>query len=171
MLKPLIVGITGVAIALTQAACFHASLATPRESLIVESSQAIALSEEEQVIYQQINQHRQSIGLSPLKLSPSIVEQARQHSQSMAKGRVPFSHQGFEQRIKAIGQEISYRRAAENIAVNQGYSDPATQAVQGWLASTSHRQNIEGQFNLTGVGVSQNRDGEYYFTQIFVLER
>lgn len=122
----------------------------------------------EQSIHQQINQYRQSRNLAPLTLDPRISERARIHSQNMASGRVPFSHEGFEQRVRAIGRAIPYRQAAENVAYNKGYPDPGRQAVQGWIKSTGHRINIEGQYNLTGIGIVKNAKGEYYFTQIFI---
>lgn len=125
----------------------------------------------EQAVLTQINQYRASRKLPPLALDARISEQARMHSQSMASGRTPFSHNGFQQRVQAIARTIPYSRAAENVAYNQGYSDPVRQAVQGWLQSTGHRQNIEGTFDLTGVGIAQNAKGEYYFTQIFIRRR
>jgi uncharacterized protein YkwD len=87
----------------------------------------------------------------------------------MAKGNVSFGHDGFSQRVKAIG--IPYKKAAENVAFNQGYTDPATVAVKGWIKSDGHRKNMEGDFDLTGIGIAQNARGEYFFTQIFVLKR
>jgi uncharacterized protein YkwD len=30
---------------------------------------------------------------------------------------------------------------------------------------------MEGNFNVTGIGVAKNDKGEYYFTQLFILER
>lgn len=125
----------------------------------------------EQSIHQQVNQYRQSRQLPPLKLDPRISQQARIHSQQMAAGTVPFSHQGFSGRVQTVGQQIPYRRVAENVAYNQGFAEPATEAVRGWIESTHHRQNMEGQFKLTGVGVAKNAAGEYYFTQIFLLQR
>lgn len=125
----------------------------------------------EQAIYTQINQYRKSKGLSPLTIDARINQQALAHSQAMASGKVPFSHAGFEQRVKTIGKTIPYQSAAENVAYNMGYQDPATQAVQGWLKSPGHRKNIEGQFNLTGIGIAKNAKGEYYFTQIFIRRR
>ncbi|MEQ9369593.1 MAG: CAP domain-containing protein [Coleofasciculus chthonoplastes F3-SA18-01] len=122
----------------------------------------------EGLVHQQINQYRQSQNLPPLTLDASISKEARRHSQAMATGRVPLGHGGFEQRVRAIAQSMSYRQAAENVAYNQGYSDPATQAVQGWLKSPGHRKNIEGDFDVTGIGVSKNAKGDYYFTQIFI---
>ena len=135
------------------------------------NSSSSSISALEQSIYQQINQYRQSQNLPPLQLDPRISQQARQHSQAMAAGKVPFSHNGFEQRAKALGEEIPYQSVAENIAFNQGYANPATEAVQGWLNSSGHLKNIVGQFDLTGVGVAKNAAGEYYFTQIFIKRR
>ncbi|HEY8392853.1 MAG TPA: CAP domain-containing protein [Capillibacterium sp.] len=72
----------------------------------------------------------------------------------------------FQERVAAAG--IPYKSAAENVAYNN-YSDPAMAAVEGWSASEGHRRNIEGHFDLTGIGVFQNEQGYYYFTQLFLL--
>lgn len=125
----------------------------------------------EQSVYQQINQYRRTRNLPPLTLDSRMSNEARLHSQAMASGRVPFSHEGFQQRGDRLNQVIPYRSVAENVAYNQGYSDPGEQAVQGWIKSTGHRENIEGQYNLTGVGIAKNAKGEYYFTQIFIQRR
>lgn len=125
----------------------------------------------EQAVHTQINQYRQQRGLSPLTIDKNISDIARTHSQNMAKGTVPFSHNGFQERVGAIALTISYNSAAENVAYNMGYTDPATKAVQGWLNSTGHRQNIEGNYNMTGIGVAMNAKGEYYFTQLFIRSR
>jgi uncharacterized protein YkwD len=63
---------------------------------------------------------------------------------------------------------MSCRHTAENVAVNQGYRNPASEAVRGWLASRGHRENIEGPYQSTGVGVASDAAGNVYFTQIFV---
>ncbi len=125
----------------------------------------------EKSIHQQINQYRQLRKLPPLALDARISEQAKIHSQNMASGKVPFSHQGFDERVSAIRRQIPYRAAAENVAFNQGYPNPGEQAVDGWIKSNGHRVNIEGQYNLTGVGVVKNAKNEYYFTQLFINRR
>ncbi|MGA7937485.1 MAG: CAP domain-containing protein [Kovacikia sp.] len=130
-----------------------------------------ALQVMEQAVYTQINQHRSSRGLLPLTLDTRISAQARTHSQAMASGSVPFSHNGFQERVKAIARTIPYTSAAENVSYSKGYQDPATQAVKGWLKSPGHLKNIEGKYNLTGIGVAQNAKGEVYFTQIFITRR
>ena len=125
----------------------------------------------EKSIFQQINQYRQSRHLPPLTLDARISAQAKIHSQNMANGKVPFSHQGFDERVSIINRQIPYRAAAENVALNQGYANPAAQAVEGWIKSEGHRVNIEGQYNLTGIGVVKNAKNEYYFTQLFINRR
>jgi uncharacterized protein YkwD len=50
---------------------------------------------------------------------PVSAQQSRIHSEAMASGQVPFSHNGFEGRVKAIAKSIPYRSAAENVAYNR----------------------------------------------------
>lgn len=135
------------------------------------STTASSLSAIEKSAFDQINKYRASKGLPALTWNAAIAEQSRKHSQNMANGKVPFSHDGFQQRVAVIAKTVAYRGAAENVAYNQGFTDPAAQAVQGWLKSTGHRTNIEGNYNLSGIGVAKNAKGEYYFTQIFIRSR
>lgn len=128
----------------------------------------ISLAALERTVYQQVNQYRRSHNLPPLAIDERISQQARLHSQAMANGSVSFSHNGFEQRVQAIAQAIPNRGTSENVAYNQGYSDPVAQALRGWIASEVHRRNLEGQSTMTGIGVVQNSRGQIFFTQLFV---
>ncbi|MGB7709404.1 MAG: CAP domain-containing protein [Microcoleus sp.] len=128
-----------------------------------------AITDLEKAVNLQINQYRASKKLPPLSIDPRISQQARIHSENMASGKVKFSHDGFDGRVKAI--TIPYQSVAENVAYNMGYSDPVRNAVDGWIKSDGHRKNMEGQFNLTGIGIAKNAKGEYYFTQLFVRSR
>ncbi len=137
------------------------------QTLAAQSSTASSMAALESSVLQQINQYRKKKGLSQLSSNATITQQARQHSQDMASSRI-LSHDGFDTRISTIGKSIAYRSAAENVAYNMGYSAPDRQAVEGWLKSPGHLQNIEGSYTLTGIGVTKNAQGEYYFTQIFI---
>ncbi|MBW4623332.1 MAG: CAP domain-containing protein [Cyanosarcina radialis HA8281-LM2] len=136
------------------------------DRLPINTPKPISANALERAVHEQVNQYRQSRNLPPLTLDPRMSQVAREHAQAMAEGKAPFSHQGFKERIVAIS--IPYRTAAENLAFNQGYSQPDRSAVEGWIKSPGHRQNMEGNFNLTGIGVTQNANGEYYFTQLFI---
>ncbi len=120
----------------------------------------------ERAVYKKINAYRVRKGLDELRWDGRLAAQARGHSVAMARGKQAFGHGGFDQRVKATGLEFT--SAAENVGENQGFDDPAAQAVEGWLHSHGHRTNIEGRFNLTGVGVARGRNGTFFFTQIFM---
>ena len=139
-----------------------------RTTGIVVAQSNSELTDLVQQVHQQVNQYRRSQNLPPLQLNAQISQQAKKHSENMAQDVVKFSHKGFEDRIKALESDISYSQAAENVAQNMGYRDPVSQAVAGWIKSEGHRQNIVGNYNLTGVGIAKNQQGEYYFTQIFI---
>jgi uncharacterized protein YkwD len=129
------------------------------------------ISEIEARVHTLVNQYRVDKGYAPLTQSDIIAAQARKHSRNMADGTVPFSHDGFPERVEEIRKQIDIGGAGENVAMNSGYSDPARVAVEGWLKSEGHRGNIEGNYDLTGIGVAQNSNGTYYLTQIFVKSR
>lgn len=121
----------------------------------------------EQEVHQLINQYRVSKNLSPLIAHEIITEQARMHSQAMATKKIPVDHSGFDQRVDIISQALPLSAAAENIAYHTGYAHCAEGVTQNWLKSTAHRENIEGDYHLTGIGVAMDSHGACYITQIF----
>ena len=113
-----------------------------------------------------VNQHRQNKGLTPLQMNNTISAEAEKHSSDMAARSVVFGHDGFENRVKKITQQLGgVRASAENVANGQL---SAKEVVDGWLKSNGHRRNIEGNFTLTGIGVVADRNGTLFYTQIFV---
>ncbi len=148
----------------------------PRPNAMNTNLASSSIADLEKATHEQINKYRVSKKLPPLSVDPRITQQARIHSENMASGKVKFSHDGFDGRAKAILSEgsanaIPYQSVAENVAYNMGFSDPVRNAVDGWIKSDGHRKNMEGQFNLTGIGIAKNAKGEYYFTQLFVRSR
>ena len=115
-------------------------------------------------VHNLINQHRQSIGLPALVWSDTVAVQCIIHSENIASGAVPFGHDGFSGRVAAIGQTISWTSAGENVAG----AGSASVAVQLWLNSPGHRSNIEGDFDIAGVGVAVHPVYGYVYTQIFI---
>lgn len=112
-----------------------------------------------------VNLHRKSIGLRPLKLNSVESSVANKHSVNMATGKVPFGHQGFNDRAKSLRKKLgSITMVGENVASGQM---TAKEAVDGWLQSPGHKRNIEGDFTMTGIGSAKARNGMIYFTQIF----
>ena len=116
-----------------------------------------------------INKYRQSKGLNQLVAEPTIAAQAEKHSANMATKKVAFSHDGFEQRVGSISQKLgALKLSAENVAYG---NLNAKEVVDIWLKSPGHRKNIEGKFQLTGIGVATAKDGTIFFTQIFASKQ
>jgi uncharacterized protein YkwD len=112
-----------------------------------------------------VNAYRGKKGLPKLEMNPIMSAEAQTHSENMAAHRTSFGHSGFQSRVKRITAKIDGMQAwAENVAMG---STTAKEVVENWLKSPMHRQNIEGRYNLTGIGVAADRKGNLYFTQIF----
>jgi uncharacterized protein YkwD len=113
-----------------------------------------------------INQHRKAIGLGELQMLDIANAEAQRHSADMVNGTSPFGHDGFENRVADIRKTTGFiSGAAENVAYG---NLTAAQVVDGWLHSPGHKKNIEGNYNLTGIGTVQREDGTIFFTQIFI---
>jgi uncharacterized protein YkwD len=122
----------------------------------------------EQRIFRMVNDHRRSIGRKDLVWNEGIAAEARAHSADMAEGRVGFGHDGFNDRVGRLQNVLPWQAAAEVVA----FSGNAEGAFDGWLKSAEHRPCIEGDFDLSGVGVVQTRSGQsYYFTGILLKSR
>lgn len=118
--------------------------------------------------YQLTNEFRATQGLPPLTWNDGMALIGKGHSDDMAAGRVPFSHQGFNNRFRAFPFRFT-RGGAENVAMNAGIADVAKVAVDGWINSPGHRKNMLGNFNYSGIGVTQGAQGAWYLTQLFAL--
>jgi len=111
------------------------------------------------------NTFRAQNRMPPLKWSQALCDIAEGHAKQMARGEMPFSHQGFDDRVRRY--PFAHMSAAENLAYNSGVSDAAGAAVQGWIKSPGHCKNLLGMFNLCGVGAAQSSSGQFFFTQLF----
>ncbi len=145
-------------------------------ALIILTQQSIAAkiskvdvnsdAENQKMILYYVNTYRLKHHLAPLMMSTVISEEAAKHSRDMAKKIMPFGHTGFNDRIKRLYQQIKEcRGGAENVAY---YKLDAKKLVEQWIASPGHRRNIEGNYNLTGIGIAHNKKGWAYYTQIFL---
>ena len=127
----------------------------------------------ETAVFDGINAYRTSQGLSALQRRANIAAVAREHSAAMANGSVPFSHDGFTDRFKDI-QTLNGSRGggSENVAFATDRPALVDTIVNGWIASEGHRQNIIGNYDLSGIGTAYDpATDRYYFTQLFLANR
>jgi uncharacterized protein YkwD len=135
-------------------------------------SGAVYRSGLEQKTFSLINQYRKSHELPLLAWDDSIAKVARAHSKDMATGEVDFGHEGFSDRISYLKTVMTgLWGAGENVLMTSEPDQVAQRAVALWLRSPHHLENIRGDFNYSGLGVWQNKNGAIYFTQIFVKIR
>ncbi|EWH13329.1 hypothetical protein KLA_10408 [Cellulophaga geojensis KL-A] len=120
-------------------------------------------AELENNLFIQVNSHRESLGLQPLKTSTIAKKYATSHSEYMANTK-DLSHANFEERAKAIANETGANYIAENIA--SSYTS-AQETLQSWLQSEGHKANLEGDYTHTGISVMHKQNGDYYYTQLF----
>ena len=60
----------------------------------------------------------------------------------------------------------------ENVAYDFILRDDLVSGVmQRWMNSSTHRDNILGNFNVIGIGIWPAGDGKLYFTQLFARTR
>jgi uncharacterized protein YkwD len=110
-----------------------------------------------------INDHRASIGLSPIKKDQQYASAyAVDHTQYMIDTQ-KISHDNFNVRSNAL-KERGAKIVGENVAY--GYAT-AEAVVHAWLNSPGHKKVIEGAYTHSGFGIMQNDKGTYYFTQLF----
>jgi uncharacterized protein YkwD len=120
----------------------------------------------------QINDHRSSMGLVALKVSPTLTNAAVWKALHMARyaymthdDPAPPIARTVPDRLEACGYPSRTTGWGENIAY--GYSSPSS-VVQAWLNSAGHRANIENaSYRSTGVGAAMSASGVLYWSQEF----
>ena len=119
-----------------------------------------------------VNAQRTAGGLAPLEMDPTLAAIGRERARDMIDNRY-FGHNGpdgalaVQTLLSKYG--VSFALAGENLARNN-YSQPETVAIaiQGFLASASHRDNLfEGAYKRLGVGARQDGSGMFYYALVF----
>jgi len=116
-------------------------------------------------VLKQTNQFRRSKGLNPLAMLDQLNSIAKKHSEDMARGVVPFGHDGFYQREAVEKKKI---KGVSTFGENVAYGPTSgKQVVLMWESSAGHRHNLLGPFKYIGIGIAKDKQGRIYYTQIF----
>jgi uncharacterized protein YkwD len=126
----------------------------------------VILENFEQDIVNLINVYRDTTGKNTLAIDSIVLREARIHSINMATGKTPFGHDGYQVRAERIFNETGGTSFGEKVA--EGNYPTADYFIDSWLNSPSHKENIDGDYNYTGVGVAETETGIKYCTQIFL---
>ena len=129
----------------------------------------------ERAVFELINKKRAEAGLTLLIWNDDVAKIARTHSEEMANNKF-FDHKGLDgsmvnNRADTVGLS-KWRSIGENIAYNRGFANPLEFAVESWMKSPAHRDNIlNNRWQESGIGIAIMADGTYYFTQVFLLRK
>jgi uncharacterized protein YkwD len=146
------------------AACTEASPAAPTATPFSGSAPTVAAT-----AFELVNDARAENGLARLENDDALAAVAEAYSCRMANENF-FSHtdpsgEAVDARMEAAG--LDYLKVGENLARIENADDPAQVAVDGWLESPTHAENIfRPEFTRSGMGVCGS-GGVLYFTQVF----
>ncbi len=127
----------------------------------------IKLENEHYILLDKINDERAMYNLPPLKFRDDLNLIARQKAEDLVENNY-FAHTSEKygkifDMLKA--NEIDYKIAGENLA-GASKSDIA---VDGWMNSPSHRDNIlEEKYEYTGLCIIESKTFGKVFVQIFL---
>lgn len=111
-----------------------------------------------------INKHRISLGLSELQIINHISFKSEEQCEYMITNNV-VNHDNFVARSENIIKVLGAKKVGENIAYN--YTTPQS-AVDAWIRSKGHKENLEGDYTHFGISVRENpANGKKYYTNIF----
>ncbi|MCL2860474.1 MAG: CAP domain-containing protein [Oscillospiraceae bacterium] len=143
-----------------------------QNKVVAEYNQSVEnsiLSKVEQETLGLINQERTSRGLNILKLDSTLQYLAEEKAEDIVKNNY-FAHysnkygSAFDMMKSA---NVEYRVAGENLAE----SPDIKEAVNAWMNSESHRENIlDENFQYTGMAVIKTKDRGYIFVEMFICK-
>jgi uncharacterized protein YkwD len=128
-------------------------------------------------LHQRINATRARHGARALIMDDALNRAAEGHAVELAR-RGELTHESTEpgrhsmtDRIDAAG--ATWRRAAENLVRIGAQQDAvAALAVEVWLSSAGHRQNLlEPAYTHTGIGIARDSGGQWFMVQLFTVPR
>jgi len=134
---------------------------------LFNSEDSLSSADVEARVFKIVNDYRLRIGRNALAWNDAMADEERAHSQAMASGQVPIGHQGFEARIARISEIIPWSVISENVA----FYGSAEDALDAWLKSPDHQVIIEGDYDLSGVGVAKNSSNSFYYISQMFLKR
>jgi uncharacterized protein YkwD len=129
----------------------------------------------ERLTFELINQQRAKTDVPPLAWCDDAAKIARLHSENMANYNF-FSHTGLDgllvnDRADFFGVK-KWQAIGENIAYNQGFENPVEFAVERWMQSPKHRDNLlNSRWKESGIGIAVTANGTYYFTEVFLMRK
>ncbi len=153
------------------------SSCAPKASLSASDSRPIPVSasdgEASNLLFDQVNSYRKSVGKPPLHRNPNLDKLARSHAEFMRRNRGKFkvygtnvSHDGFEARTVIARQQYGMSTFHENVAA----APKGTSLLKSWVDSHPHELAIRSTWSDSGIAVVKDSDGTMFATQVFGMK-
>ena len=131
-----------------------------------------SLEQTESEIFALVNEQRRRGGLKALEWDDELARLARDYSGKMARGGF-FDHHDSEGKTVVERAEHArikdWAKIGENLFYCEGTDKFSRLAVRGWMESPTHKDNIlDRDWNRSGIGIYEARDGGIYVTQVFI---
>lgn len=116
------------------------------------------------------NEQRRQYHLPELKYNAELSKTAQFHAEDMAENDY-MSHTNqngddLAERVLA-NSDYRYQKVGENLYCRWPFNEP-NQAVEGWMKSTEHRENLlNREFQELGIGYAQGNGDKHYYVQVF----
>ena len=120
-------------------------------------------------VFELVNAEREKAGVPTLDFRDDIAEAAILRAQEIVSS---YTHTRLDgSKFSSVFDEMGVRKkeSGENI-----YTSPITPeaAVNGWMASNGHRNNIlKEKYTATGIGIYQDKAGVLHWVQLFIEEK
>lgn len=129
----------------------------------IELYEDVAISRQEEMVLDKVNEYRSSIGLNKLEFCSAAYNYALNHNIYMiSKGYI--NHDNFDIRSSDLSLKVNARNVGENLGKDFVSAD---NIMQAWLASPTHKKVLEGKYTHTAINVMEDTQGILYYTQLF----
>lgn len=142
------------------------AIPSPEEPVAPEPLERCRLeAEEARTMLSECNSIRSCNGCDALLWSSRLAAIAERSALRMARGEVPFSHDGADERFAEypLGPGDTY---GENLARIEGVHPMAHTVAEGWRKSPGHCKNLLGPFTACGIGAATNVHGVTFVVQM-----
>lgn len=124
-----------------------------------------------QEAYRLVNDERARRGMQTLRRRADLDAVAYTHARDLMRmNRLDHTSSDGRQLEHRLAK-LDWEWAGENLARNKGYASPAAEAVQGWIASPRHYENMfRPDYSQTGMAALYDPDSGFtYFVQVFII--
>ncbi|MDT0448058.1 CAP domain-containing protein [Streptomyces hesseae] len=120
-------------------------------------------------VFDLVNDYRAQHGKARLEYDPVVEHAAQDEADEQSRRQQQGHYIGTIDSLRKYGYSRSFSEVAENAAGARGFWKDARSVVDAWIKEPLHERNIlDDRHRYTGVGVTIDTSGTYWWAQDFV---